>query len=301
VGYLSQVAWLRLCQSRRLTCLRVLQAAAILLLIGWLYHSILLGMLRQWWDDPNFSHGFFVPLFSCLVIWQNRGRLATVPRVPSLWGLPLLVAALCALVVGVLGQELFLSRASLLLLIAALVIFFFGWTVFRAVLFPWAVLLLMIPIPPHLFGQITSPLQRLASWLAATILPLAGVPVLRQGNIINLPAMPLEVAEACSGIRSLLSLTTLAVFYGYLNETRAWVRLVLAVAAIPIAILANSLRIIGTGLTVQYWDPDKAEGFFHLFSGWLVFVAALAMLFLLHWLLRQRRRIPNPAGKASSA
>jgi exosortase len=130
----------------------------------------------------------------------------------------------------------------------------------------------------------------LASKFAAATLPLAGVPVLREGNIINLPAMPLEVAEACSGIRSLLSLVTLAIIYGYIMETRIWVRVVLALAAVPIAVFANSLRIFGTGLLVQYWDPDKAEGFFHLFSGWLIFVVSLGMLFLLHRFLRVGQR-----------
>jgi exosortase len=116
-------------------------------------------------------------------------------------------------------------------------------------------------------------------------LPLVGVPVLREGNIINLPAMPLEVAEACSGIRSLLSLATLAIIYGYLMEKRVWVRVVLALASIPIAVAANSFRIVGTGLLVQYWDPDKAQGFFHEFSGWLVFVVSLLMLYLVHKIL----------------
>jgi exosortase len=114
--------------------------------------------------------------------------------------------------------------------------------------------------------------------------------VLREGNIINLPAMPLEVAEACSGIRSLLSLTTLAIIYGYLMEKRIWVRILLALASIPIAVAANSFRIVGTGLLVQYWDPDKAQGFFHEFSGWLVFVVSLLMLYLLHQILQLRSR-----------
>jgi len=109
-----------------------------------------------------------------------------------------------------------------------------------------------------------------------------GVPVLREGNIIQLPAMALEVAEACSGIRSLMSLATLAIIYGYLMEPRISFRWILALAAVPIAVLANSLRIIGTGLLVQYWDPDKAQGFFHTFSGWLIFVVSLLMLFVLH-------------------
>ena len=266
------------------------QTIALLLLIGWLYSAILSDLVGQWWSDPNFSHGFFVPAFSLFVLWQERSRLAGLPHVPSLWGLPIVALALCVLVVGVLGAELFLSRVSLLLLIAGLVIFFRGWRYFRAVLFPWAFLILMIPIPAIIFNEITFPLQLLASKVAALALPLAGVPVLRQGNVINLPAMPLEVAQACSGIRSLLSLLTVSVIYGYLAETRIWIRVVLALASIPIAVAANSLRIVGTGLLVQYWDPDKAEGFFHLFSGWLIFVVSLAMLFLLHRLLRLGQR-----------
>jgi len=212
-----------------------------------------------------------------------------MPRSPSLWGLPIIVLGLITLVVGVLGAELFLSRTSLLLLTAGLVIYFLGWNLFRAVLFPWAFLVLMIPIPAIVFNQITFPLQLLASRVAAAVLPLLGVPVLREGNVINLPEMALEVAEACSGIRSLMSLTTLAIIYGYLMETRTSVRVLLAVASIPIAVAANSLRIIGTGLLVQYWDPEKAEGFFHAFSGWLIFVVSLGMLFFVHKLARYRR------------
>jgi len=256
------------------------------LLVGWLYWSILVHLVKEWTNNPNFSHGFFVPAFSLFVLWQDRARLTQEPAKPSSWGLPIIAFALSVLVVGVLGAELFLSRISLLLLIAGLVIFFRGWACFRAVLFPWAFLFLMVPIPSIVFAEITFPLQMLASRIAAIFLPLLGVPVLREGNVINLPVMPLEVAEACSGIRSLLSLLTLAVIYGYLVETRVWVRVVMALASIPIAVAANSLRIVGTGLLVQYWSPDKAEGFFHSFSGWLLFVVSLAMLFLLHRVLQ---------------
>ena len=261
------------------------QGIVLALLVGWLYFPILARLANQWWTDPNFSHGFFVPAFSLYVLWQDRVHLLSLSRRPSFLGLPITVLGLAVLVVGSLGAELFLSRVSFLVVIAGLVIFFLGWNYFRAVLFPWAFLLLMIPIPAIIFNQITFPLQILASKVAANVLPLAGVPVLREGNIINLPAMPLEVAQACSGIRSLLSLGTLAVIYGYLMEPRNWMRTVLALASIPIAVVANSLRIVGTGLLVQYWDPDKAEGFFHAFSGWLIFVVSLGLLFLLHHLL----------------
>jgi len=196
-----------------------------------------------------------------------------------LWGMVVLI-------VGRLGAELFLDRSSLLLLLAGVVILFFGWNLFRAVLFPWAFLLLMIPIPTIVFNQITFPLQLLASKVAATVLPVLGVPILREGNVINLPAMALEVAEACSGIRSLMSLVTLAIIYGYLMEKRLWVRWMLALASVPIAVAANSVRIIGTGLLVQYWDAEKAEGYFHASWGWIIFVISLVMLYALHALIR---------------
>ena len=253
-----------------------------LVLIAWIYAPIILRLVRQWWSDPNFSHGFFVPMFSGFVLWQNRERISAIRPQPSTWGLPVILISLATLVVGIFGAELFLSRFSLILLAAGMVIFFLGWTMFRAVLFPLSFLVLMVPIPAIVFSQITLPLQILASKLAAWTLPVFGVPVLREGNIINLPAMPLEVAQACSGIRSLMSLTTLAIMYGYLMEQRTWVRVALTIASIPIAVAANALRIVGTGLIVQYWDPEKAEGFFHIFSGWLVFVVSLLMLFALH-------------------
>ena len=262
------------------------QTVIIVALLLWLYVPTLAHLVAQWWKDPDFSHGFFVPLFSGFVVWQERPRLgALIPR-PSWWGLLFLAFGLCVLIVGQMGAELFLSRLSFLIVMASLIVLFLGWSFFRAVLFPWAFLLLMIPIPSIVFNQITFPLQLLASKVASTILPWMGVPVLREGNVIVLPTMALEVAEACSGIRSLMSLATLAVIYGYLMERKVGVRVLLALASIPIAVAANSFRIVGTGLLVQYWDPDKAEGFFHEFQGWLVFVASLIMLYLLHRIVR---------------
>jgi exosortase len=190
------------------------------------------------------------------------------------------------LIIGQMGAELFLARFSLVLLLASLIVLFLGWNYLRALFFPISFLLLMIPIPAILFNQITFPLQLLASKVSAAVLPLLGVPILREGNVINLPAMTLEVAEACSGIRSLMSLVTLAIIYGYLMEKRVAVRVVLALASVPIAVAANSVRIIGTGLLVQYWDPDKAEGYFHASWGWIIFVISLVMLYALHSLMR---------------
>jgi exosortase len=251
-------------------------------LLLWLYEPTLAHLVGQWWHDPNFSHGFFVPLFSGFVVWQERARLARVKLEPSWSGLLILGCGLGMLALGQMGAEVFLSRLSLLIVLAGLMVFFVGWNFFRAVAFPWAFLALMIPIPSIVFNQITFPLQLLASKIASTTLPWLGVPVLREGNVIVLPSMALEVADACSGIRSLMSLATLAVIYGYLTEHKTLVRVLLALASLPIAVAANSLRIVVTGLLVQYWDPDKAQGFFHEFQGWLMFVASLGMLYLLH-------------------
>lgn len=225
-------------------------------------------------------------MFSIFVVWQGRAQLARLSPQPSWSGLLVLAFALGMLIVGQMGAELFLSRFSLLLVLAGLIVLFLGWNFFRAMLFPWAFLILMIPIPAIIFNQITFPLQLLASRLAAVALPLFGVPVLREGNVINLPSMALEVAEACSGIRSLMSLVTLAIIYGFLMENRLWVRWLLALASVPIAVAANSVRIIGTGLLVQYWDADKAEGYFHASWGWIIFVLSLLLLYALHGLIR---------------
>jgi exosortase len=262
------------------------QIATVAALTLWLYWPTLVHLLAQWWQDPNFSHGFLVPVFSGFIVWQQRGELVRLQPEPAWSGVGVIALGLCILILGQMGAELFLSRLSLLIVLAGLIALFFGWNFFRALLFPWAFLLLMIPIPAIVFNQITFPLQLLASRVSSAILPLLGVPVLREGNVIHLPFIALEVAEACSGIRSLISLLTLAIIYGYLLEKRVWVRCLLAVASVPIAVAANSVRIIGTGLLVQYWDPEKAEGYFHLSWGWIIFVVSLAMLYALHGLIR---------------
>lgn len=276
-----------------------LQLGLVGIVVCYLYATIASHLVWQWWNDPDFSHGFFVPLFSALIVWQRRDKLSRIVPSPSWSGVLIIALALGTLVVGVLGAELFLSRISLILLIAGAIVLFEGWGFFKAVFFPWAVLFLMVPIPAILFNKITFPLQFLASQLATSLLGFVGVPVLRDGNVIQLPALTLEVVQACSGIRSLLSLGTLAIIYGYFAETSVLKRVSLALAAIPIAVAANALRIMGTGLLGQYWDPDKAQGFFHEFSGWLIFVLSVAMLFALHKLMGIPAR--KHSGKAAAA
>lgn len=258
---------------------------ALLLLIAWLYGSVLKGLFLEWvgpHSDPNFQHGIAVPFFALFVLWQGREQLAAIRPAPSWTGLPLVALSMLLLVLGVLGADIFLPRVSLLILLAGLIILFRGWTFFRAVLFPWAFLFLMIPIPVLLLNRVTFPLQLVAAKWAASLLELVGVPVLLEGNLLTLASMPLNVSEACSGIRSLLTLVTLAIIYGYLLETRKWVRVVLVCAAVPIAVAANSFRVFGTGVLVQLGYDKQAEGFYHTVTGMVIFVPALIMLLALH-------------------
>lgn len=264
----------------------LVQAAVIGCLLAPLYHGILRDLVVQWIDDPNYSHGFFVLLFCGWILWQRRATLRTLPRKPSAWGLLVIVGALGILILGMLGAEFFLSRTSLVFLIAGMTIYLAGWRMFREVLLPWALLFLAIPLPTVIFNQIALPLQFGASRMASWLLALLGVPVLRQGNIIMLPALTLDVAEACSGLRSLMALFSIGVLYGCIFERKVSNRVLLAVAAIPIAVAANAVRIVTTGLLGQYWAPDKAEGFFHLFSGAVIFVCTLLLLFGFHAALR---------------
>jgi exosortase len=259
-----------------------LGAALICLLVVAVYSHVLAKLVTDWWQIPDFSHGFLVPLFAAYLVWEKRETLRATSIVPCWSGIAVMALGLVVLLLGVYGSELFLSRVSLVILLAGLVLCFAGRQFLKELRFALLVLLLAIPLPAIIFNQITFPLQLVASKLASILLPVFGVPVLREGNVIALPLMKLEVAEACSGIRSLMSLFTLAIFYGYFLEKSNWRRGALVLASIPIAIAANAVRILGTGLCVQYWDPDKALGFFHEFSGWVIFLVSLTCLYLVH-------------------
>ena len=263
--------------------------AGISALVVGLYAPVLGPLVRDWWEDPNYGHGFLVPLFAAYVLWQERDRWSILPARPANSGLAIMVFAILLLIAGFLGAELFISRTSLLVMLAGLVTFLCGWKILRTIWFPLAFLVLMIPLPVLIYNQITFPLQFLSSQLAATGIDALHIPVLREGNLLILPNYTLEVVEACSGIRSLMTLLTLAICYGYLTERRTWARITLVVLAVPIAVASNGIRIIGTGILTYFYGPGAAEGFFHAFSGWVIFVAALVLLLGTHWVLRKIR------------
>jgi len=263
-------------------------------LMAAVYYRVLAELVMTWWRNPDFSHGFLVPIFASYLVWVKRKALLHKGVAPTWSGIAVVALGFVVLLLGVYGAAVFVSRVSLVIVLTGLVLCFGGWQFLKELRFALLVLFLAIPLPAIIFNEITLPLQIMASKLASHLLPLFGVPVLREGNVIELPSIKLEVAQACSGIRSLVSLFTLAVFYGYFLEKSFLRRAVLALASIPIAIAANAVRIFGTGLCVQYWDPEKALGFFHDFSGWVMFLVSLGCLFIVHRTMRffpaQRRQ-----------
>ena len=257
------------------------QVSILCALAAWLYAPLALSLAGQWWHDPNYTHGFFVPVFALFLLWERRDKLAALRSKPAWSGLVILLFALLALVLNTINSGFFLYRISFLLFIAGLVVFLVGWKHLAAVSFPLSFLVLMIP-SSSVLGQITLPLQILASKAASFLLMLVGVPAVREGNIILLPTARLEVAEACSGIRSLFSLITLTVIYGYLAEAKIGMRVLLVLVAVPISILANALRIAVTGVVVENWGIESAQGTPHMLAGWLIFAGSLALVFLFH-------------------
>jgi exosortase len=260
------------------------------------YGEVFASLVTDWATDDNYSHGFLILPFALFFAWERRARLAAAIPAPAWSGLAMLVGGLVLLLVGLLGAERFLTRISMLLSLAGALVFVRGWSTARVVAFPLAFLLLMIPIPVIIFNQVAFPLQLLASRVGEQMLAALSIPVLREGNLIVLAHTTLEVAEACSGIRSLVSLLTLGIIYGYFVDSRGIVRFVVATATVPIAILANGLRVAGTGAAAHRFGPEAAEGFFHSFSGWLMFAASFVLLFVFAQALLRAFPTPPTAG-----
>lgn len=256
-------------------------------LILLLYASVLKHLVLQWWTDADYGHGFFVPLFAAYILWRDRDRWTKTGIKPANFGFVVMIGAIGLLILGSLGAELFTSRFSLLVLLAGMILFLAGWKMLRAVFFPLGYLMWMIPIPAILHNQITFPLQLVASRLATSWLELVQIPILRDGNILVMSNYSLEVVEACSGIRSLMTLMALAVAFGYLVSSRRWVRYALALLMVPIAIFTNAIRIMAAGTLARHFGPATAEGFLHQFSGWAIFLVALLLMLGSYWILRR--------------
>jgi exosortase len=259
----------------------LLVASGVLLV----YWPVLAKLIGAWSSDENYSHGFLIVPIAGYLVWERRARLVHIALRPSWLGLPILLGGIVVLLAGLLGAELFLSRISIVITLAGIIVFLWGWPHLRALAFPLAFLLLMIPIPAIIFNQIAFPLQLFASRVGEFAIASANIPVLREGNVLVLANTSLEVAEACSGIRSLISLLTLGIVYGYFADRRLWVRTAIAASTIPVAILSNGARVAGTGIAAQYYGAAAAQGFLHEFSGWVMFVLAFLMMLALQRLI----------------
>ncbi len=257
--------------------------------IGWFltlliagYFPILKHLVEQWANDADVGHGFFVPLVAGYVAWQRRADLLALEWKPAWWGIGIMVWGMLQGYIGLLGAELFLQRTSFLITLVGLLLVLGGTPVVRKLTFPLLLLPFMIPIPAVIYNQITFPLQLFASSVAETVLDWLNHPVFRDGNVLELANdQRLDVAEACSGIRSLLSLSFLSLVYAYVFDRKVWMRWALLAGVVPIAILANAGRVTITALLAE-WKPDLAHGFFHSLEGWVIFMIAGVMLLGLH-------------------
>ena len=255
-----------------------------LALVILLFLPVLVSLVKEWTTDDNMGYAFFVPLVAGYVFWLDRERILATPVKPCWPALALVAWGFCQMLVGFLGALSFVSRTAFVVTAAGVIWTVCGTAVMRAVLFPVLMLLFMFPIPLYVYQRMTIPLQSLATDIAAWGLTTLGIPVLQNGNVLDLGDHQLDVVEACSGIRSLLSLTFLSIAYGRLFEKRYWVRIVLFVSTVPIAIVCNAARITLTGVLTTY-KPEIAEGGFHTFEGWLIFMFEMGVLLMFHRLL----------------
>jgi len=288
----------------------ILIAAALI----FLFASVLVKLGRDWWTDENYSHGLLVPFVIAFIIWSERERLQRAITGPSVvLGGGLAVVAILMLLAGTVGAELFTQRIAFVLALLATVIYFCGRRILTFLAAPTALLLLAIPIPQIIFNQIAIPLQMWASQMAVWGIRLFEVPTLRKGNIIDIlprgatQTISLEVVEACSGIRSLMTLVTLALILGYFTRTDADGKLrfglfsgrdvvrtiLLMLAAVPIAVLTNASRVSATGILTYYYGKSASEGTWHDASGWIVYIVALALLIAFNYLVRRLLGKPN--------
>ena len=260
-------------------------ALAVVVLIGIAYAESLAYLVTQWMEDDNFSHGFFVPVITVALIWFRCEQVVAAGMVPSWWGLGPALLGLALYLVGELATIYFLQHLSFWLVIVGLALAVAGPRATREMAFPLGYLLTMIPPPQMVQQSLSSSLQLMSSALGVGFLHMIGVTAFREGNVIDLGPIQLQVVEACSGLRYLIPLIALTLLSAYLFQNRLWKRVVLVASAIPLAVLLNGLRIGLIGVLVDRFGKGAAEGFMHAFEGWLLFVLSLAILGVEMWLL----------------
>ncbi|MFB3908275.1 MAG: exosortase/archaeosortase family protein [Candidatus Eisenbacteria bacterium] len=245
------------------------------------YVPVLFELGRDWLRDPNYHHGILIPLISGYLIWKHKKALNTLSARPAWFGLAGLLISAALLLLGSAASEVFTQRVSLVLLLASLAIYLFGWRHLRLVGFPIAFLLLAIPLPYVIYYGLTAPMQAFAARCALAGLHLVGIPAVNQGNIIHLPEASLEVVEACSGIRSLYAFLAVGALLASSARMSAGWRVALFLTTIPVAIAGNALRVWGSGVQTWLFGPKATQGTLHEIFGLLVFAISLAVFLLI--------------------
>jgi exosortase len=256
------------------------------------FWPILPALWRIWLDDPDNSHGVLVPLISAALIWGNRRTLQGTEIRPSIWGFVLATFALLLYLAALRTHLALPARIALVLTIIGVVWANFGAPTVKVARFPLFFLMFMIPLPDTFMGLVAFPLQRFASAVSANLLALGGFPVLREGTMLYFPNASLEVAEACSGIRSMASYAVLGLLFAHLGRDGLGARCgtLLVAATVPLALVVNVFRVTGTGILATYLGSRAAQGFLHEFSGFVVFTLGFVLLWALSSILRRRTK-----------
>ncbi len=255
-------------------------------ILGFVYYDSLLPLLDQWANNETYSHGPLVPLVSAFLIWQKRVDLTRQVGGGSWWGLPIIATGILLYILGELTTLFIVLHLSLWCVVVGLLISALGTRAVSAIAFPIGYLLTAIPLPQFLYQGLSGHLQLMSSALGVGCLQLVGVTAFREGNVIDLGPIQLQVVEACSGLRYLFPLTSLALLCAYMLRDKLWKRVTLFASSIPISILLNGFRIAMIGVLVDHFGQAAAEGFFHAFEGWVFFMASFGILLAEMWLLR---------------
>ncbi len=252
--------------------------AACVLVLSWIYAPHLASMFDNWWNDPNYSHGILIPLVSAYLIWRHKDSLARSVSNPNPWGYVVILAGMSMLATGYWASEFFLKRISLIPVLWGLVLLSWGWPVAKMLWFAFAYLILMIPLPYVVYDSVAFPLRLIAASLAGGMLHSMGTPTLVEGNIIHLPYIVLNVVDACSGVRSLISLLAAGTILAYLMLPNRISKIIIVFLVLPVTVATNAVRVVLAGVLAKYIGKEAVEGSMHDFVGWAVFMVAFVFL-----------------------